>query len=307
MSLSLKRRLALFVVAIAVAASAAGAYAATSSSPANGRQAFLTDVAHRLHVTPQQLRKAVQGAFADRLAAAVKAGRLSKAQASAIAKRLTHFGGLPFGAGPGMLALPPGLAKRAHAGFGPGGPLPPAFYARPGARGRPNAHFRPGWHPYPPIAVPRGAPAGPAGFAFGLGMMPSAAKAALSYLGLSPAQLKSELKAGKSLAQIAAAHGKSAKGLESAVVSALKAQMSKQVAAHHLPPGWAKHFLAKLSARVAAIGHGRMPTLPWAVVPGARGFGMLHPLPGRFHSGRSRSAKRKPASAAGAAPQFQSD
>ena len=82
---SLKRNLVIGLAALAVAAFAGGAYAATQNSGPTTRQAFLNDVAKRLHVTPQQLSAALNGATADQLQAAVKAGQLTQAQANALA------------------------------------------------------------------------------------------------------------------------------------------------------------------------------------------------------------------------------
>lgn len=106
---------------------AGGAYAATSGT--SSRQSFLNDVAGRLHVTPQQLKSALQGALQDRLNAAVKAGRLTQAQADAIEKRIReglapavpffHRGLLPLG--PGPVPLRPGLVPGRPGIFG--GPL----------------------------------------------------------------------------------------------------------------------------------------------------------------------------------------
>jgi AraC-like DNA-binding protein len=81
-----KRKLLILGSILAACAFAGGAYAATSDT--SPRQAFLNDVAKRLHVTPQQLRSAVDGATQDQLNAAVRAGRLTQAQANAIEKRL---------------------------------------------------------------------------------------------------------------------------------------------------------------------------------------------------------------------------
>ncbi|HWF33506.1 MAG TPA: hypothetical protein VG188_13225 [Solirubrobacteraceae bacterium] len=69
---------------------------------------------------------------------------------------------------------------------------------------------------------------------------------AASYLGTSPASLASELRSGKSLAQIAAAHGsdKTASGLVEAIVAARKARLQKTAA--KLP--------ARVSAEVARPG-----------------------------------------------------
>ncbi len=98
---SLKRNLVIGGAALAVAAFAGGAYAATQNAGPGTRQAFLNDVAKRLHVTPQQLSSALKGAYLDQLQAAVKDGRLTQAQANALQQRLTQKGAapaLPFGA-----------------------------------------------------------------------------------------------------------------------------------------------------------------------------------------------------------------
>ena len=102
MQRSLKRKLVFGLAALAVVAFAGGAYAATQSSAPNTRQAFLNDVAKRLGVTPQQLTAALNGATQDQLQAAVKSGRLTQAQANALAQGLKQNGtapALPFGFG----------------------------------------------------------------------------------------------------------------------------------------------------------------------------------------------------------------
>jgi hypothetical protein len=101
---SLKRNLVIGLAALAVAAFAGGAYAATQSSGPTTRQAFLDDVAKRLHVTPQQLTSALNGAAIDQLQAAVTAGRLTQAQANALEQRLKNGGPAP------LLPLTPGFA-----------------------------------------------------------------------------------------------------------------------------------------------------------------------------------------------------
>jgi hypothetical protein len=98
-----KRKLAIGTVALAAVAGAGGAYAATHHSAANARQTFLDDVAKRLNVTPAQLSTALKGATLDRLAAAVKSGRLTQAQANALKQRIERKGAagpLFFGPGP---------------------------------------------------------------------------------------------------------------------------------------------------------------------------------------------------------------
>ena len=74
MERSLRGKLVIGLAALAVAAFAGGAYAATQTSGPNTREAFLNDVAKRLHVTPQQLTAALNGASIDQLQAEVKAG-----------------------------------------------------------------------------------------------------------------------------------------------------------------------------------------------------------------------------------------
>ena len=68
---SLKRNLVICLAALAVAAFAGGAYAATQNSGPTTRQAFLNDVAKRLHVTPQQLSAALSGATTDQADSAI--------------------------------------------------------------------------------------------------------------------------------------------------------------------------------------------------------------------------------------------
>jgi hypothetical protein len=106
-----KHKFTIAATALAMAALAGGAYAATQVDTSS-RQAFLGDVAKRLNVTPAQLSAAMKAAFLDRLDAAVKAGRLTQAQADRIKQRIEQSPGVPFFPGP--------LRPRAL----PGGPAP---------------------------------------------------------------------------------------------------------------------------------------------------------------------------------------
>jgi hypothetical protein len=97
---SVKRKLAIGVTGLVVLGGGGAAYAVTKAND-NSRQAFLGDVAKRLNVTPQKLNDAIKGAFEDRLDAAVKAGKLTQAQADQIKKKVEANGVPPvFGAGP---------------------------------------------------------------------------------------------------------------------------------------------------------------------------------------------------------------
>jgi hypothetical protein len=244
---SLKGKLVIGLVALAVVGFAGGAYAATQSSGPTTRQAFLNDVAKRLHVTPQQLTAALNGAEIDQLQAEVKAGRLNQSQANSLEQRLKQNGAksaVPFGFfGPGL-------------GFG-GGPGP-----GPGPGGGPGGG---------PGFGPRFRAFGGAGLAGGLGTV-------ASYLGLTDAQLLQQLASGKSLAQIATAKGKSVSVLEQDLTSAEKTRLDKLVADKMLTAAQEQKLLSGLSARIAnavnrkgfaaprfggpALRFNGMPTLP---------------------------------------------
>jgi hypothetical protein len=205
---SLKRNLVIGLAALALAACAGGAYAATQTSGPSTRQAFLNDVAKRLHVTPQQLNSALSGAATDQLQAAVKAGQITQAQANELEQWLKSSGTAP------LLPPAPGLA----------GPRP---FARP--RGGP---FGGGSGP------------GPLGFpgpGLGLG-------AAASYLGLTNAQLFQQLQSGKSLAQIATAKGKTVGGLEQAMTAPVKKALNAAVASKGITAAREKQILSRYSA-----------------------------------------------------------
>lgn len=104
---------------VAFAAGGGAAYAATQSS-SNPQQAFVNDVAKRLHVSPQRLTSAIKAAEIDRLNAAVKDGRLTRAQANTIKQRMLAKGPpFAFGPGPGQFRHPPGPGQFGH----PPGPV----------------------------------------------------------------------------------------------------------------------------------------------------------------------------------------
>jgi hypothetical protein len=83
--------------------------------------------------------------------------------------------------------------------------------------------------------------------------VPAQRPVAASYLGLELGQLTSELRSGKTLAQIAnATPGKSAAGLIDAIVAARKPALDARVAAGKLTQAKADARLAKLKSRVAS-------------------------------------------------------
>jgi hypothetical protein len=227
----LKRKLVIALIVLAAAAFAGGAYASTQDSPKNARQAFLNDVAKRLHVTPAQLNSALTGALQDQLNAAVKAGKLTQAQADRIEQRMKANGGVPF--------------------FGPlFAPGPP-----PGAPGAPGPQGR---------LVPRGVPRGVFPGRAGAG---AKITAAAKYLGLSEQQLLSQLRSGKSLAQIAKARGKTTAGLKQAITAAFKARLDKAVAAKRITAAQENKLLSALSSRLNALINGKPGTVHGGAFP----------------------------------------
>jgi hypothetical protein len=76
---------------------------------------------------------------------------------------------------------------------------------------------------------------------------------AARYIGLSPKALRTELKAGKSLAQVAAAHGKTAAGLKEALLKPVKARLARAVASGRITAASADAKLARLSSRLDAL------------------------------------------------------
>ena len=74
--------------------------------------------------------------------------------------------------------------------------------------------------------------------------------AVATYLGMTPAQLQTELRAGKSLAQIATEHGKTVAGLKSAILAAVKTRLDKAVASGRLSAAQEQTILDRLSAHL---------------------------------------------------------
>ena len=229
MDARLKRKFAGAAAGVALLAGAGGAIAATNGGGSGGaragdRDAFLNDVANRLHVTPQKLKDAFLGALSDRLDADVKAGRLTRAQADEILKHAREDGdGMP-GFGFGFHGPPP-----------PGAPGPPPPFPGPPPGRAP--------HGPPPLPPGPGVP-GPIGAGF---------SGAADYLGLSERQLRQKLMSGKSLAAIAGDENKSVDGLKSAIEAAVKKDLDKAVADKRLTQKQADDILSGLHDRLDDI------------------------------------------------------
>jgi hypothetical protein len=106
--------------------------------------------------------------------------------------------------------------------------------------------------------------------------------AAATYLGLTADELRTQLEAGKTLAQVAEAKGKTVQGLEDAIVAAAKSELDADVAAGRLTSDQATAMLERLKANVGDLVN---RTLPARGGPGDRhgpGFG--------FHDGLDAAA-----------------
>jgi ribosomal protein S4 len=77
--------------------------------------------------------------------------------------------------------------------------------------------------------------------------------AAADYLGLTPQALREQLRAGKSLAQIATGQGKSADGLEQAILANVKTRLDKAVAAGRISAEQEQAFLDRLESRLDTL------------------------------------------------------
>jgi polyhydroxyalkanoate synthesis regulator phasin len=99
--------------------------------------------------------------------------------------------------------------------------------------------------------------------------------AAATYLGITEEQLQTELRNGKSLADVAKAHGKTAAGLVAALVADAKTKLDAAVEAGKLTRADANDLLSGLKDRITSLVNGRFPVPP----AGPEGFGF------RFHGG----------------------
>lgn len=79
-----------------------------------------------------------------------------------------------------------------------------------------------------------------------------------TYLGLQPAQIRADLRAGQTLAQIAdATPGKSASGLVSAIMAAIKTKLDTAVTANKLSATTESSILANLNTKVTDVVNGQ--------------------------------------------------
>jgi hypothetical protein len=92
--------------------------------------------------------------------------------------------------------------------------------------------------------------------------------AAASFLGLAVDELRSELESGQTLAEVAAAEGKSVEGLVDAMVGSAKERLADDVADGRLAQEQADELAAELEDRIVGVVNGTMPHFRGGPPPG---------------------------------------
>jgi hypothetical protein len=87
-------------------------------------------------------------------------------------------------------------------------------------------------------------------------------EAAASYLGLTAAQLRADLESGKTLAQVAAAQGKSVDGLKQALLADAKSHLDQAAAAGKITAAQEQQMVNQLSSHLDDIINGTLPPKP---------------------------------------------
>ena len=112
-----------------------------------------------------------------------------------------------------------------------------------------------------PGAVHRGFGLAVPGFRLGFGPGRSL-QAAATYLGMTNAQLRKQLRSGKSLAQIAKSQGKSVAGLEAAIRAAVTARFDKAVANKTITAAQRDQLLKRFDAALPSLLNRPLPPGP---------------------------------------------
>jgi hypothetical protein len=219
-----KFRMILGALAVVAVVSGGAAYAASQDdSPQARSQAIVNDAAGTLGVDPSKLSDALKKALENQVDAQVTAGTLTKDQADAIKTRIED-GTQPIFGGPGFGGGPRGHFGRPGFG-GPGGPGGP----------RPGFGF---------------------GFGFGGPGLMAGIEDVATYLGLKPADIATQLRSGKSLADIATAQGKTVDGLKTAITDAATKQLDAAVTANKLTKDQETKLLAGLASHLDDLVNG---------------------------------------------------
>src|SRR3954447_4899704 len=225
MSISAKRKLAVGAAGLAVLAGGGAAYAAGTTSTSPGRIAVKpADLAAEQKAFLDDVAKRLN-VTRDQLDAAVKGAAEARIDAAVAAGKLTKAQGDEVKK---RLAAGAGpmLGLGGVPGFGHGGPGGPDGPGGPG-------HF--------------------GGFGF---------DAAATYLGLSEDALRTQLQAGKSLADVAKAQNKDVAGLKAAMKDAVSKQLDQAVTDKKLTADEKTKILADLDKRLDDLINGAAPERP---------------------------------------------
>jgi Arc/MetJ-type ribon-helix-helix transcriptional regulator len=190
-----RKALTIAVAALAVIGGGGAAIAASQGSSSPG-QSFLDSVAAHLGISSQKLEDATKAAAIDQVDAALKAGKITQAQADELKARIES------------------------------GDFPPFFGPLFGPR---FGHFQGGPGPH---------------------MFGEKLSAAGDYLGLTEAELRTKLNAGRTLAEIAKARGKSVDGLKQAILAEAGKKLDQLVEAGKLTRAEADSMLARLKSHI---------------------------------------------------------
>jgi polyhydroxyalkanoate synthesis regulator phasin len=112
--------------------------------------------------------------------------------------------------------------------------------------------------------MPQGAPNGPgpgAGFGFGRGLLGQGLQAAANAIGITPDQLRQELP-GKTLAQVAQAHGKSPSDVATALKNAANQRIDAAVSAGRLTADQANTEKSNIGSRIDQLMNQTVPQRP---------------------------------------------
>jgi len=120
------------------------------------------------------------------------------------------------------------------------------------------------------------------GHGFGASAFGAASAALASYLGITQAQLRAELMSGKTLAQIAVAHGKTADGVVATLLGEAKKRLDAAVTAGKLSAANEQTFLDHLKTLLTAVVNGKMPSPSAFGFRGSRLAPHAFARPGRF-------------------------
>jgi urease accessory protein UreF len=285
-----KRMLVVGGAALAVVGGGGAALAAGGNplGGSNDRQAVIDDAAQRLNVKPSELQSALKQAMLDRIDAALEARRITQQQADELKARVKagdglgplfgppggpghgfHHGGPPI-AGLDAAATYLGLTEaQLHEQLDSGKTL--AQIAK--AQGKSTDGLKQAMLAGAKTHLDADVKAGKLtqaqadkiladlssrldnliqnGFGFHHGGPPIAGlDAAATYLGLTPAQLRTQLQSGKTLAQVAKAQGKSTDGLKQAMLADAKKHLDAAVKAGKLTQSQADQAFAEISSRL---------------------------------------------------------